>query len=571
MAQEKLVTQSTDEKTTQTDPNQPQVLGGSSQGSVTSPTARVASFSSGQQNTPGSGRFTNIQKYLNANQSATDSLGAKANKTFDTQFNTGQKDVDTKNQALSAAFNKGRETLQTGQGFQTNLQDIGKGFETGFTDFGNRQGFDAAGQQAIGLAQNQNFGNIASGQAIDETGLTAQQAQALQGAQGLVNTTKTNLGNVETEQGRSDLFSKVLQPKQGYTSGQRSFDQLFLGGALGGIKSNLQGQQNVANQLAQSTAEQQKSLEEIISGESALTSGLTGQATANQDVFDRVFGDQKNIDFINDLRNKRYENVKNQLQTSGAVSQEDADLLGIGNLTNTYANQNQYVDSKFAEVGTQVQPNTVGTYNVLKGDLDNYITRGQDAQNVQDITSQQDYNSYKALQQLALGRNTGKIDGVSQLGSSINSTGKLATDITASDEAFKKGLTDNTLSGNFSFGGNGYLDSNVKGQTALNLLKDFRDRGYTEDQIQSMPLFSSNLRGFAGPNNDLLRQINYDGRQFQGSSMLEDVNTNAGNNLAYSRTNALRNAINNLNQTGYKDTLDITNETPQYSRFKGLV
>ena len=152
MAQEKKVAQSTVDQNQQNDPNQPQTLAGSSQGAVGSPTSRVASFSSGQQQTPGSGRFTNIQKYLDANKSATDSLGAKANKTFNTQFETGQKDVDTKNNAISTAFTEGRNYLQAGGMFDKELKDIGQSLNTGFIDFGNRAGFDAAGQRALALS-----------------------------------------------------------------------------------------------------------------------------------------------------------------------------------------------------------------------------------------------------------------------------------------------------------------------------------------------------------------------------------------------------------------------------------
>jgi hypothetical protein len=426
----------------------PQALAGSQQG-------KVASFSSGQTPAQGSGRFTNTQKYLDANTQASGNLGAKANKELGREFGKQQQDVTQKNQALQGAFQKGQQDLQTGQGFQSQLGEIQQGLQKGFQDFGNREGFDAAGQQAQALAQNQDYGRIASGQAIDETGLTTQQQAALQGSQGLLGTAQKNLQGIQTEQGRDTLFSQVLQPKQGYTSGQRSFDKLFLGGALGGIKQNLQGQQATANQLLQGTQAQDKTLQDLISEESSLTSGISDAAKASQDIFDTTFGSQANIDYVNNLRNERFNSLKSALTSGGSISQEDMNALGLNSIGSTFINENSPL-GKGGEL--------IGTYNLLKDPnaVNNYISQGALAQNTKDITTQKDLDSYKALQALALGRDTGKLTGVSELGSSYNVVKDLGKDISEQDKAFRDTYGNNTYRSAYGNYGDEYRDNFFK-------------------------------------------------------------------------------------------------------------
>lgn len=411
--------------------SQPQTLAGSTQNATPSQ-GRIASFSSGQpQGQASSGRFTNLQKYMDANKSATSSLGARANQNINKGFNQGQSQLEKSNQQIAQNYGQGRQVVdQQGSQYKNQLGQIGQNLGS-FQTFDNRGQFDQAGQQAAQLVQDQNYQNLASGSAVDQAALQNQQAAAAQQAQGLLDTAKTNLGNIQTEQGRDTLFSQVLQPKQGYSAGQRSFDKLFLGGALGGIQQNLQGKQTVANQLLKDTGLQGTNVNQLIADEATLLSDLNKQNLANQDLFNTKFNTQANIDYVNNLRNQRFQNVLSGLQ-AGNISKDVADQLGLSG-ANTYINENQA-----APTGAQVQKNLIGTYNILKDPtaLNKYITQGANAANVQDITTQADFDTYRALQNLS-GRDTGMLSGVSQLGSAVQGNDQLAKDIAAADKAFR--------------------------------------------------------------------------------------------------------------------------------------
>lgn len=413
---------------------QPQTLAGSTQNTAPN-SGRIASFSSGQQ-PQGSGRFTNLSKYMDANKNASENLGARAGGQFNREFTKGQTNVDKQNAQIAQGFQAGRNSLNQGAGYQGQLNQIGQGLNT-FQAIDNRGDFDTAGQQAQALAKDTNYNTLASGNAVDQTGLQNQQTQALQASQNLFNTNQQNLQNLQTNQGRDQLLGTII-PKQGYSSGQRNFDKLFLtGNVLSGLQNNLSAKQGLAQNLLSSTGAQQGTLDTLTSDEAKIVGDLTKQARANQDLFNTKFGNMQNIADVNAARNARFNDLKNALSTGGAISQEDMALLGLNNIGNTFINEN----SPTLPGKTQVDGSggKIGTYNLLKdpANVNKYISQGVDANSIQDITTQSDFDTYKALQNLALGRDTGLLSGVGNLGSSVNLVGDLAGDITKADEAFR--------------------------------------------------------------------------------------------------------------------------------------
>lgn len=571
----------------------PQALAGSTQNSVASPNSRVASYSSGQQTGQGSGRFTNLKTYMNANQNATQNLESKANQNLNQAFNKQQQDVNQKNTNIQSAFDQGRKVIQQGQGFQANLNDINKGLSTGFTDFGNRQGFDTAGQQAITLAQNQNFQNVASGNAFDQDAVAKQQQAAMQAAQGLQGITAQNLQNIQTESGRDKLFSEVLQPKVGYNQGQKSFDQLFLQGALGGIRQNLANKNIDAAKLAATTGSQAGILSDLSRQEAGILSGLSDITMKNQQEFEKQFGNQKNIDYINKLRDERYNNLINNLKSGGTISKEDADLLGLdtnANFKSTY----QYSNIPKSDSTTiKVQPvsdvsalasPTVESLNILNtlknNNVNNYLKQGQRASSLQDITTQSDLDAYRALQSLAGDKTTGMLGGTSQLGSSISATeGKkltdLGTDIASANSQFQKDLASNKFQGNTGnqFGGSyvsyGFMDSD-KALAAANALMNTNSvdlntlKNMTGDYRNPINYRFATSSGAAA--NDLASKI----LPYILDNQVSGFNLE-GNQHNYNRALALNKAVNNLDQAGAFEKLNIVNNSQTPTRFKGLV
>lgn len=550
----------------QNDPNaqqQPQALAGSQQSGAAPVGGRIASFSSGSApGAQGSGRFTNLQKYMDANKGASDTLGARANNTLNRGFNQEQTKVSDANSKIAEAYGQGRNTIDTqGAQYKNQLGQIGQNLNS-FQTFDNRGQFDQAGQQAQALTQDQAYGNLSQGNAVDQAALTAQQQAAANQAQGLLGTAQTNLQNIQTDQGRNNLFSQVLQPKQGYSSGQRSFDKLFLGGALGGIQQNLQGKQTLANQILKDTNLQGTNVNTLIGDEATLLGDLNKQAVTNQDLFNTKLNTQANIDYVNKLRDDRYKGIMSGLQ-SGNVSKDVADQLGLSGLQ-TFANTNQT-----APTGqTQTQKNLVGTYNILKDPtaLNNYFTQGKRAGSFQDIATQQDFDASQAL--AALSGKSGQLEGKSELGSSIAATqGKsldsLAKDIQAQDKTFIDDVAANKFAGvSNTVNGRQLTSSSATTQQALDAIKGLTSQGkYTTEQLT---------------NNSLLPQ--YSGSSWYGD-LLPYVQNNAATGWDYdyygrneNRAKALLDATKNIGNAGAFNALEVTNQVdPLSQRFKGLL
>lgn len=421
---------------------------------------RIANFSTGQQPSSGSGRFTNLQKYIGANASSGDRLGAKIGENFNNKLNQDSTKVKDQNSQIAENINKGKETLNQGNEFKSQLGNIGNDLST-FQNMENRGNFDKAGQAAQAFTQAPNFNQfqtIQSGAGIDNDTLTNAQASALAAGQGLNTYTQNQLNNINTETGRYNLIKDSFGNKKNYSSGNARFDQLFLQNAPN-VVNNLQNQMNQGNlttkQLLTDLGTQGTNINNLLSDESNLVSGINTQAQANQDMFNTKLGAQGNIDYINKLRDDKYNEYLRQLQT-GQISQQVAGDLGLNNI-NTYnpkatpaagtiqidptrVGQKMSRDGSLSSMATD--PRTLRTYNTdLANTAASYLNKGRGAMNMQDISTTDDYNAYNALANIAQ-RDTGKLAGSSTIDKAV--TGKtdqygnsiLANTITNADKNF---------------------------------------------------------------------------------------------------------------------------------------
>lgn len=541
---------------------QPQQLAGSTQSGAQPAGGRLASFSSGATpGSQGSGRFTNLSKYMDANKTASDNLGSRANNTINKSFNQDQQKVSEANKTIADTYGAGRKVInEQGTKYKGQLGQIGTDLGT-FKTFDNRGQFDQAGTQAQALAQDNTYRDLAAGTMIDQATLQNQQAQAQEQAQGLVKTAQTNLGNIQTDQGRNSLFNQVLAPKQGYSAGARSFDKLFLGGALGGIQNNLQGKIGTASELAKNTNAFGANVNQLALDEDTLLKDLSGQALANQNLFNQKLNTPENIKYVTDMRNKRFDDFMARLG-SGQISKEDADLLGVSKLE-TYINSNQPVQQTGgASQKTTVQPNLVGTYNTLRDGGRDYFSRGKDAQSFQDIATEQDFNASQAL--AALSGRSGQLDGASQLNSSIiaaqgKSMDSLAKDIAAQNKAF----TDQYAGKDITQSGSYIVSGGSKGRGSL-----------AESNV--------NLDKYLQNPNNLNNLVNSRAWEYDYGDSKNSRNRQSGTTIAdferAARTNSTANLQAELdriaNTTGVKNSLNIDNtitQDPLTQRFKGLL
>ena len=100
-----------DDKDKQT---QPIGMGGAQGGAA----GRVASFSSGQQQTPGSGRFTNLQKYIGANQGAGRQLQNRIGTNVERGVEKTEKQATTQAGQIAEQVNKANTALGKVEGFK---------------------------------------------------------------------------------------------------------------------------------------------------------------------------------------------------------------------------------------------------------------------------------------------------------------------------------------------------------------------------------------------------------------------------------------------------------------------
>lgn len=357
----------------QTNPNDPnQQQGPSSQPSATgmssgsTPSAAPAPVN--QQK--GSGRFTNIQKYINANQGAGERLASGVGRKIEAQVQPKAEQAQSQAQAVGQAIQESQNKVQQGQQLQQQVA---------------QENFDVTGfaSQQPNLQQ---FTQYRTGQAVDENALrqqaqanqmSAQQAQ--QAAQGF----NQQLG---TETGRGQLLKQSFSPTRTYSMGQQRLDNLFLSRAtpqLQNIQSGLQQtSQNLGNLLNENTVRQQ-SIQDLASQEQEIAQGLTGAITSKEQALEQALtGRISDVNAQREAERQKYLNFANQLIQSGqgkALDQElDSSLLG--------------------ETGLQLGQQTFNVFKDPTLDARQLLSiSDRNAQNIQDVAQQADVDKYKAL------------------------------------------------------------------------------------------------------------------------------------------------------------------------------
>lgn len=354
---------------------------------------RTAQFSSGSTPTQkGSGRYTNLQKYLGANQGATDRLYQGIGSRLGKETQEKQQEVDTQASKVREGIQSANQSLQQGQGYLNQL---------GQQDFNAEQ-----------FVQDQNqldqFSKFRTGQAIDQQQLGQQLSQAEQAALASQQQVQQRLGQVGSDAGRFNLLKETFGGRSAfkptYSSGQQRLDQLFLqsgaGNKVGQLQEDLrqnllksgQGLENIQTGLG-------GQLKDIGSQASQLASGLqtkTGELESGY-----VSGLEGQVGDINKQREAeraKYEQFINQLGGKATGGELDPNLIREFNLM-----QNQQLFNV---------PKNLNTFR----DVVNVDDR--QAQTYKDIVTQQNINRYDALAKLAGIQNLK----VNQLGGLIDTT-----------------------------------------------------------------------------------------------------------------------------------------------------
>lgn len=352
----------------------PTPSGGAAPPSNSAPGSGVPSGSQPQ----GSGRYNNLQKYIQANQGAgqrlTSGIGQQIGRTFD----VNKKEAQNQAQAIGQNIQQGKDTLARGTGYSEQLQG---------PDF-NAQQF--AGNQN----QLQDFTKFRFGQNVDENAL-GQQKQNLDVAnQSAMQNIQNRVGQVGDEQGRFGLLKEAfggrgLNTKPQYGAGQQRLDQLFLqaggGNNVNALQNIVQGKIGEAQGLQTQAGQLGQNIQGLTADEAALQNKLTGQAQGLESGYIDALGNKvASVNTERDAQRKQYQDFFNTL---------------TGKAPNTTLNQDLFGKSGL-QLGQQ-------SYNVLN---DPNLTVQQiadisarNAQSYKDVAGQKDVDYYKSLAQLSKG------------------------------------------------------------------------------------------------------------------------------------------------------------------------
>lgn len=215
----------------------------------------------------GSGMFTDIRKYIKANQGAGQRIGQAATKQFQGQSGQVAQQVQQQRQKLQQQIQANQQGMQQAQQFAT-------------------QQITQAGQQPSQQQNVDRFRALSTGQErfdrVDPLNLVKQRAQAAQ--------MQRMAQDVESGQGRAQLLKQTFgQPGQRYTAGQQRLDNLLLAGDQGARTQLAQGVRSSAQQTQQQLQEaQQRGQEDIAQQRFAQQQFQQGLGTQLQDAFTGV-------------------------------------------------------------------------------------------------------------------------------------------------------------------------------------------------------------------------------------------------------------------------------------------
>lgn len=594
--------------------NQDQIsLKGSGGGS--SGSGRTSGFSTGSNpaQSTGSGRFTNLSKYMGANQGAGERIGNKIDNSYNKDYQKKTSDINSQNENINNDINMGKSAINEGQGFNSKLSDIGDSLNS-FKSMEDRSKFDTGVQDAQSFGQAPTFGRfqqIQQGNAINNDEINNKQLNASTAGNALTNQAQTMYNKINTEQGRNDLMRNNFGGNQGnYSYGGSRLDNLLFQGSnsVNNLKNNFNDRNLKANQLLSNINQQGNNVNSLLSDENSLVGNINNQAQKNQDIFNSKLGDQSNIDFINKLRSTKHDEAVAALK-SGSIDASTADILGLNNI-NTYSKGQMInpidvsgtVDAQGNPVGNQSNvPRNLTAYNSDVGNLANqYLVKGRVAQNMQDITTDNDYAGYKALQNIA-NRDTGKLSGASTLEAAVQA-GKagdktLAQKIAEDDANYRKNYAGKNYSAATTATQSHYGDGSNAGEVGQGV--DYLGEGVTDfwkhhndvvNSNQGADNIYGNRREHTGSgatstsnaniedyrNNNLVNTEKYKAWDRGGDSESNRAAEAAAEGLSNS---SLRSYLDNIiNTTGARNNLNITGNTAEadaknarYNKYNRLI
>jgi hypothetical protein len=475
------------------------------------------------QQPKGSGRFTNIQKYLQANQGAGQRLAGGIGTKVKSQVEPQKQQAVSQASQIAEQVGKAQTRLGQGQALQ---QQVGQ------------QGFDVVGFAAQ-QPNVQEFTQFRTGQAINEAELQKQaqanQMQAMQ-AQAAAQTLGQQLG---TEGGRQQLLKQTFSPTKNYSIGQQRLDQLFLQQAapqIQNLRSDVLGSAQQLGGILTENEKKQQAIRDIAAQEADVAKGLTGIITGKEE--DVVKAAEARAEAVNNAREQAQKSARTNFQN----------LLEGKEISQDFAKQ----------MGLKEEDRLL---NVLRdqGGIDDYLKfNAAMLQGANQLASQEQRQKYDAIARLAgLDPDEMRIRQQSDAPEAVESTGQLRSRLDTRQKEFNE-ILDDPFAIRAQPGGGAFFGTTEQNlQTLLPLVNQLTE---ADRNIGTTNYFFRNQRPASLQN--LINQINSNvniGSTSRGSIGLTDLGINTLKDAT--KYQAMLDAYQRLANEGYMQNVRITDPT----------
>lgn len=348
-----------------------------------------------QRQRQGSGRFTNLQQYLQANQQGGQRLAQGIGQQAEKNVAQDRSQSEEYASKVAEGIQKAQGTLQSGKQNLEQLQQIGTNIkgQTGSEYYAQPKDLGIqAFTQSPGYDQ---FQQIQRGQGIDENTLALQQQISQNAANRYLQQAQDYSGMIGNEAGRFDLLKRTyggdVNPQ--YTKGQQSLDQLFL--ARQGtqpLKQQFGENLQQAQMMTKVGLGQQQGVQNVTQAERQIMQDLKSQGLSNEEAYVQML--ESYVPEINRLREQEFQNLQGTLsavgqQFSPAGSQQKATPTGP-----------QDIDyDALRRLGLSGSQQVYNVFDQLKAE--DVAARGREAAGYRDVASQEDLDRYNALAQIA--------------------------------------------------------------------------------------------------------------------------------------------------------------------------
>lgn len=399
-----------------------------------------------QQLTPeqsqGSGRFTNLQQYLNANKGSGQKLASGIGSNIQKQIDPAKKDSQEYGSKVAQGIQSAQQNLQLGSEGLGQLKNIGTNIQnnTGGDNYGKDNDL---GIESFTSNPNYNqFKGIQVGQGVNENQLNAYQQTLSNAANQYGNVTNSALNNLGSEGGRFQLLKDTYggNANPGYNRGQQRLDQLFLKqDGIGGLTKQVGQEAQSADQLNKQASQSGQQVGNVINSEQQLIGDINSQAGSNEDNYVKML--ESYIPKVNESRGAEYQSLEDAIKNKGqGLTGDQLSQLGVTGPTRAY-----------------------NLFNTLNGASD-IATKGADAQTYQDVANQKNVDQYSALANiLGMKPEQQRLTEASKLGNAIQSRtddGSLTNRLKGAEDYYNKHLGNQILSvsdANNPYNGNGTI------------------------------------------------------------------------------------------------------------------